>query len=114
VDPPLENLKKTDEGYYISNEDIIKLANYIQDLQEKNQKLQALVDVLKKSLEEERVKAQELLAGKDQIIELQEQQIADYKELYESKAPSIFEKAGWVAGGTGIAAVIILLSSIIQ
>ena len=109
---PLENLKKVDGGFYISDENIMQLANYIQDLQEENNRLQNLTDVLNNSLLEEREQVSKLLTEKDNIIELQKQQIADYKELYRNKDPDIFEKASWAAGGAGVAAVLLLLATI--
>ena len=109
---PLENLKKVEDGFYISDKNIMQLANYIQDLQEEINRLQNLADVLNNSLAEERDQASQLLAEKDNIIELQKQQIADYKGLYRNKDPDIFEKASWAAGGAGIAAVLLLLATI--
>lgn len=112
--PPLANLQKTDGGFYISDENIIELANYIQDLQEEKQRLQILADVLSQSLEEEREKVQELIAGKDEIIKLQEEQIEDYKDIYKVRSPGIIEKASWAAGGAGIAAVLFLLAGMVN
>ena len=109
---PLENLKKVEGGFYISDKNIMQLANYIQDLQEEANRLQNLTDVLNNSLLEERDQASQLLAEKDNIIELQKQQIADYKGLYRNKDPDIFEKASWAAGGAGVAAVLVLLATI--
>lgn len=109
---PLENLEKVDGGFYISDENIMQLANYIQDLQEENNRLQNLTDVLNNSLAEERDQVAQLLAEKDNIITLQKQQIADYKELYRNKDPGIFEKASWAAGGAGVASLLLLLATI--
>ena len=109
--PPIENLKKVDGGFFISDENIIKLANYIQDLQDDNIRLQAMVDRLNNALQEEREAVKALLNEKDNIIALQQEQIADLKELYRNKDPDIWEKASWAAGGAGIAALIILLSN---
>ena len=109
--PPIENLKKVDGGFFISDENIIKLANYIQDLQDENARLQAMVDRLNNALQEEREAVQLLINEKDNIIALQQEQIADLKELYRNKDSDIFEKASWAAGGAGIAALIILLSN---
>ena len=109
---PLENLEKVDGGFYISDENIMQLANYIQDLQEENNRLQNLTDVLNNSLAEERDQVAQLLAENDNIITLQKQQIADYKELYRNKDPGIFEKASWAAGGAGVASLLLLLATI--
>src|SRR5690554_558273 len=107
----IENLKKVNGGFFISDENIIKLANYIQDLQDENARLQAMVERLSHSLQEERETVKALLNEKDNVIKLQQEQIADLKELYQNKDPGIWEKASWVAGGAGIAALIILLSN---
>lgn len=109
--PLIENLKKVNGGFFISDENIIKLANYIQDLQDENARLQAMVERLSHSLQEERETVKALLNEKDNVIKLQQEQIADLKELYQNKGPGIWEKASWVAGGAGIAALIILLSN---
>src|SRR5690554_6304541 len=109
--PPIENLKKVNGGFFISDENIIKLANYIQDLQDENARLQAMVERLSHSLQEEREVIKALLVEKDNVIKLQQEQIADLKELYQNKDLDIWEKASWVAGGAGIAALIILLSN---
>ena len=113
-DPPLENLQKVDGGYYISDENIIELANYIQDLQEEKQRLKVLAEVLNQSLEQEREKVRELLAGKDKIIKLQKEQIEDYKDIYKARSPGIMEKAGWAAGGAGVAAIVLLLAGMVN
>jgi len=110
--PPIEKLKKVDGGFFISDENIIKLANYIQEMQDENARLQVLVDRLNNALQEEREAVKALLNEKDNVIKLQQEQIEDYKELYRNKGPDIWEKASWVASGAGIAALIILLSNI--
>ncbi len=105
------NAIKVKSGYYMSDNTTIQLANYVQDINDENAKLQALADRLNTALEEERVAVQLLISEKDNIIALQSEQIEDYKELYRNKDPDIFEKASWAVGGAGIAAVLILLSN---
>ena len=58
---PFTNIKKVDGGFLLTDENIIALANYIQELQFKNQQLEAensrlqnQVDALDKALQEER------------------------------------------------------------
>jgi predicted nuclease with TOPRIM domain len=106
-----ENALQVEAGYFLSGEGVVGLANFIKDLEDENARLQAMVDRLNNSLKEEREAVKALLNEKDNIIVLQREQIEDYKELYQNKDPDIFEKVGWVAGGAGIAALIILLSN---
>ncbi len=106
-----EGAMRIGPGFYMNEEATINLANFIQDLQDENARLQAMVDRLNNSLKEEREAVKALLNEKDNIIALQREQIEDYKELYRNKGPDIFEKASWAAGGAGIAALIILLSN---
>jgi len=47
----LDNIEKTDEGYLFTDKQIIKLANYIEQLRTENQKLQAKLDQAEKELE---------------------------------------------------------------
>ena len=110
---PFANIEKTNGGYLLSDENIIALANYIQELQNENVRLQSVVDALNKSLQEERTIAEKLLDEKDYVIDLQVRQIDDLKFLYENSKPTIIDKANSVLGGAGIAAIIILLSQML-
>ena len=106
-----EGAMRIGPGFYMNEEATINLANFIKDLEDENTRLQAMVDRLNNSLKEEREAVQLLINEKDNIIALQQEQLADLKELYRNKDPGIWEKASWVAGGAGIAALIILLSN---
>ena len=102
-------MQKVDGGWVLTDENIIALANYIQELQDENTRLKAQVEALQKALDEERMLTDSLLAEKDRIIELQTKQIEDVKFVYENSKPSVFDKAYLVLGGAGIAATILLL-----
>lgn len=106
----LENLEKVQGGFYISDEQIIALANYIQELQDENSRLLATVEALNQALQEERVFVDRLLAEKDKVIKLQEAQINDLKFLYENSKPTVIDKSYLLLGGAGIAATIIFLA----
>lgn len=106
-----ENALQVEAGYFLSDEGVVGLANFIKDLEDENARLQAIVDHLNNALQEEREAVKALLNEKDNVIKLQQEQIADLKELYRNKDHDIFEKASWAAGGAGIAALIILLSN---
>ena len=107
----LANIEKVDGGYFLSDENIITLANYIQELQSENTRLLSQVDALNTALQEERSLVGQLLAEKDKIIELQERQIEDLKFVYENNKPTVFDKAYLLLGGAGIAATILLLAN---
>jgi len=47
----LDNIEKTEEGYLFTDEQIVKLANYIEQLRTENQKLQAKLDQAERELE---------------------------------------------------------------
>lgn len=106
----LENIEKVPGGYFLSDENIISLANYIQELQDENVRLLASVEALNVALQEERVYVDKLLAEKDKVIKLQEEQIKDLKFVYENSKPTLFDKATLVLGGAGVAAVILVLA----
>lgn len=107
----LANIEKVDGGYFLSDENIIALANFIQELQDENTRLLAQVEALNQALKEERNIVGQLLAEKDKIIELQERQIEDLKFVYENNKPTVFDKAYLLLGGAGIAATILLLAN---
>ena len=110
----LDYVQKVDGGWVLTDENIIALANYIQELQDENTRLKAQVEALQKALDEERMLTDSLLAEKDRIIELQTKQIEDVKFVYENSKPSVFDKAYLVLGGAGIASTILLLSRALQ
>lgn len=95
----------------MSDDNIISLANYIQELQDENLSLLATVDALNVALQEERVFVERLLAEKDKVIELQSEQIKDLRFVYENSKSTLFDKATLVLGGAGVAAVILLIAN---
>ncbi len=109
----LENFEKIEGGFYISDEQIIALANYIQELQDENSRLLAQVDALNHALENERLFIDKLLTEKDKVIRLQDEQIKDLKFLYENTKPSLFDKSYLLLGGAGVAATILLLAKVL-
>lgn len=109
----LKHIQKVDGGYLLTDENIISLANYIQELQAENTRLQALVDATTEALRVERELTERLIAEKDNLIELQKIQIDELKFLYENSKPSVFDKAELLLGGAGVAAAIIFLSQIL-
>ena len=94
----------------MTDENIIALANYIQELQDENVRLLATVEALNVALQEERVFVDRLLAEKDKVISLQEEQIKDLEFVYENSKPTLFDKATLVLGGAGVAMAILLLA----
>lgn len=126
VDEPEQFFQDDGEGFWMSYESGTKLANYIQELQNEVSSLENQVSTLELVLEEERKQVDVIIENKDsvirakdykiklqeEIIELRTQQVEDLKEINRSRSPGIFEKAGWAAGGAGIAAVLILLTVI--
>lgn len=106
----LENIAKVDGGYLLSDENIISLANYIQELQDENVRLLASVEALNLALQDERVFVDRLLAEKDRVIKLQDEQIKDLRFVYENSKPTLFDKATLVLGGAGVATIILLLA----
>ncbi len=107
---PLQHIEKVQGGYFLTDENIIALANYIQELQSENTRLLSTVEALNVVLQEERVFVDRLLAEKDKVIRLQDEQIKDFKFVYEHNQPTLFDKATLVLGGAGVAAVILLLA----
>lgn len=107
---PLENIEKVQGGYFLSDENIISLANHIQELQDENVRLLATVEALNAALQEERIFVARLLDEKDRVISLQDEQIQDLRFVYENSQPTLFDKATLVLGGAGVAAVILLLA----
>lgn len=110
---PLENLHKVDGGFFIADEQIIALANYIQELQDENTRLLAQVDALSDALQQERLFVDKLLVEKDKVIRLQEEQIKDLKFLYENTKPNLFDKSYLLLGGAGVAATILFLAKVL-
>lgn len=57
----LENIELTDQGYLISEEQIIKLANYISELETSNQRLKAQLEQAEKELERAYTKGNDII-----------------------------------------------------
>ena len=108
----LDNLKKVEGGYFISNDNMVSLANYIEQLKTDNQKLQAKVDALNEALESERKSVESLLKSKDEIIAMQDRQIERLERAVEEAKPSVFDKANNMLGGAGIASILILFATL--
>ena len=111
-----EYIEKTDNGYYLSEENAVKLANYIESLKSEIAKKDAKIEALEESLNSERKKQDEIqnrldkvIEQKDKIIQLQNKQIDDLQLAVEHAKPSIMDKARWAGGGAGIASFIALL-----
>ena len=89
-----------------SPEDVVALANYIKNLEDQvaNQaaeitdlkikviRLELERDTYKVALEEERQLVQIVLADKDKLLDLKDQQLKELTFLYENNRPSTLEK----------------------
>jgi len=86
---------------------MIALANYISELKAENQTLQRKVEELNNSLKAEREMVDKLLKEKDKIIN---EQLEIINNLLQATKPSLLDKANTMAGGAGIASMLILLA----
>lgn len=87
---PLKHIEQTEDGNYILEpQDINAIAEYIRKLERENDSLRARAETLEQLLIEEREAFKKTLEQANKVIELQEQQIRDYKEL--NKLRSEFE-----------------------
>lgn len=57
----LQNISKTDAGYLISEDQLIKLANYISELESSNLRLKAQLEQAEKELERTYMKGNDIL-----------------------------------------------------
>lgn len=85
---------------------MLELANYINEL--KTYKIR--YKDLNAMLEAEREKADQVIADKNETIKAQDEQIDLLEEQVKTAGTSIFDKANLMAGGAGIATVIIALA----
>jgi hypothetical protein len=94
-----ENALQVEAGYFLSDEGVVGLANFIKDLEDENTRLGLLAEKLNSALEKEREVTQLVIEEKDRVISLQSEQLKDYKELlnYHSKGSDLLEKAGQAA-----------------
>jgi uncharacterized protein YlxW (UPF0749 family) len=106
----LQNLKKTDGGYLITNSDLIILANYIKDLQEENINLSNQVKVLENSLNSEREKTKETIEEKNKLISNLEDQIKNYKKIESYNSLSIIEKLFYITIGVGASQLFLFIT----
>ena len=51
-EPDLSEIEKTEEGYLFSEEQVIELANYIEELRAENQKLELQLEQAKEEIED--------------------------------------------------------------
>lgn len=84
-----DNIEQTDEGFLITHEDMILLANYIEDLHLENERLQSQLDEYKLQLETERDLASRIIDSKDETIDLLERQITEYQTITEIQEEQI-------------------------
>lgn len=80
---PFQNIEKTEKGYLLSEDQIIKLANYIAELQAENERLQLQLD--------------------QALVELE-------KVYTERKTEDFIQRVGDGLTGAGLAALIILIA----
>ena len=80
---PFQNIEKTEKGYLLSEAQIIKLANYIAELQAENERLQLQLD--------------------QALVELE-------KVYTERKTEDFIQRVGDGLTGAGLAALIILIA----
>jgi len=85
----LENIEQTEEGYLLTNKQIIELANYIEELRAENERLQAKIDAA------------------NELITENKKQIDNYKQ---QQGGNIFQRLGDGVTGAGIASLLIIIS----
>lgn len=107
-----ENALQVEAGYFLSDEGVVGLANFIKDLEDENTRLGLLAEKLNSALEKEREVTQLAIEEKDRVISLQSEQLKDYKELlnYHSKDSDLLEKAGQAAS---IITLLLLIANMI-
>ncbi|NLM21176.1 MAG: hypothetical protein GX207_05445 [Peptococcaceae bacterium] len=99
LEQTFENALQVEAGYFLSDEGVVGLANFIKDLEDENVRLELLAEKLNSALEKEREVTQMAIEEKDRVISLQSEQLKDYKELlnYPNKDYDLLEKAGQAA-----------------
>ncbi len=99
-------------------ENIILLANHIQELEarnvyleKENQRLDLENKHLETALAEERKLVIRLKENEDRLLSLMDEQIKDLKFVYENNRTTAFDKAYLFGGGAAIAAIVLLLAT---
>lgn len=110
-----DNAIRVEPGYYMTEGVTIDLANYIQDINDENARLKTLAESLNNALQREREMVQLVIQGKDEeirirddIIELQNKQLKEYRELFGRK--DVLDKASQVAS---IITLLLLIANMI-
>ena len=98
-------------------ENIILLANHIQELEarnvyleKENQRLDLENKHLEAALAEERQLVVRLKENEDRLLSLLDEQVKDLKFVYENNRTTSFDKAYLFGGGAAIAAIVLLLA----
>ena len=102
LEQTFENALQVEAGYFLSDEGVVGLANFIKDLEDENVRLELLAEKLNSTLQKEREISQLAIEEKNRIILLQDEQIKDYKELleynkYNKRDTDILERSSQVA-----------------
>ena len=109
--PELEEILKNTiivgSGYFMSDEVTIDLANYIQDINDENTRLKILADTLNETFQKEREMVGQIITEKDNIIELQNELIKEYRNIHGKN--EVLEK---VSQAAGIAAFLYIISTL--
>jgi len=85
----LDNIEKTREGYLLTNQQIIELANYIEELRAENKRMKAKIESANK------------------LIQEYKKQIDNYEK---AQGNSFFTRLGDGVTGAGIASLLIIMS----
>lgn len=85
----LDNIEKTEEGYLLTNKQIIELANYIEELRAENKRMEAKLE------------------SANELIQEYKKQIENYEKAQDN---SFFTRLGDGVTGAGIASLLIIIS----
>jgi len=97
--------EKTDQGYYLTEQEMIELAEQIKEMQKKISILETENKTLKDRLSSERKAYEKAIEQANKTIKLQEKQIASLEEvnkiLEKQVGPDIIEKLTLILAGVG-------------
>lgn len=97
--------KKTDQGYYLTEQEMVKLAKKIKKMQKRISILETENKTLKERLATERNAYEKAIEQANKTIKLQEKQITSLKEvnslLEKQVGPDIIEKLTLILAGVG-------------